>query len=533
MLITYLPDRSAIYLSMLKNYSIIFFAFLIGCNLNIQAQTYKDIAPIVYTNCGGCHHNGGISFPLVSYYHLSSMGVPVKYAIEQNNMPPWPANPSYRHYHKERVLSASDKNSLLTWINNGMPAGDTTQAPPPPNYSQYQLHGTPDLIVTIPKFTSTAVGSDHYYCINVPTGLIQDRYIRAFEFVPANATIIHHAVITIDTTNTATNDMSGGCYNFQGQINIGDYAPGMGPTVLPAVSPVKFGFKLKANSQISFQIHVPAGSAGQTDSSQLRLYFYPVNEPNVRDMYFTTALQHWNFYIPANDSATVTQRYPGVAGLPSDISLFSLFPHSHQTCKSIINFAYKNADTIPLIDIPRWDFHWQGQYILKNLLKIPATYRIFSKHVFDNTILNPNTPNHNLPVYPGTDTDDEMFFDSFIYAKYITGDETYNIDSLLMADPIWGPTAVNAIYPAFYSVSVFPNPANQIVNFEYFLTQANMTTLDIYTLSGVRVSQIHRGIEPMGHRHHTWSIPSQITHGTYVYKLSAGKSIKSGKIIIQ
>jgi hypothetical protein len=191
-----------------------------------------------------------------------------------------------------------------------MLAGDTTLAPAVPNYTKSELNGTPDLIVKFPKYTSTATTNDMYVCLNIPINLPQERYIRAFEYVPSNRAIIHHAVITIDTTNTAVNDLSGNCYNFQGQINIGDYAPGMGPTVFPGVAPVKLGIRLKGNSTFSLQLHVPENTAGLEDSSELHLFFYPVNEPNVRPMYFETVLQNWNFVVPANAVITASFEFP-------------------------------------------------------------------------------------------------------------------------------------------------------------------------------------------------------------------------------
>ncbi|MCC7029304.1 MAG: hypothetical protein IT257_03290 [Chitinophagaceae bacterium] len=263
---------------------LLFFVVVLS-TFSAKATDYKDIAPILIANCTSCHHTGSIGFPLTLYSEVVPMGMAIKNAIQTNHMPPWPADPTYKHYVKERVLSVADKALLTDWIDNGMTAGDTTLAPPLPVYAATQLYGTPDLILDLPKFVSTAIADDHYYCMNIPSGLLQDRYIRAFEFVPGNAPIIHHAVITIDTTGLAVDDFSGGCFNQQGQVGIGDYAPGMGPTVLPGVAPTKFGFRLKAGSKLSIQIHVPEGTNGLKDSSQLRLYFYPVGEPNVRNVF--------------------------------------------------------------------------------------------------------------------------------------------------------------------------------------------------------------------------------------------------------
>lgn len=508
---------------------------LISISSNVFAQTeYKDIAPIFIANCTGCHHAGGLTFPLTSYAAISHLGGPIKYAVENNNMPPWPADPTYRNYHRERVLSVADKTLLINWINNGMLAGDTSLAPPMPNYSGYELNGTPDLVLTLPTYTSSASSSDHYYCINVPTGLLQDRYIKAFEFVPGNAALIHHAVITIDTTGTAVNDMSGGCYNFQGQINIGDFAPGMGPTVLPGVPGAKFGFKLKANSTISFQIHVPSGTSGMKDSSQIRLYFYPTNETGIRDMYFQTVLQNWNFFIPPNSVVTATQKYPtGAAGLPIDISLYGAFPHSHQTCKSIINYAYKTTDTIPLIRINQWDFHWQGQYTFKKMLKVPTGYKLFSAHVFDNTTNNPNTPNPNLPVYPGTGTNDEMLFDSYLYTYYQAGDEHINIDSILSVDPLLTPTSITSINKEINDVIVYPNPMSSSTTFEYSLLSAQKVTIKIYNYLGQEVTTIYSENEQEGKHRFKWTPKREIAKGTYFYKIQAGTSARSGQIIVE
>ncbi|MFM2393794.1 MAG: hypothetical protein RLZZ546_1776, partial [Bacteroidota bacterium] len=255
--------------------------------VEVNSQTtYKDIAPILIKNCTGCHNEGAAVFSLASYDAVRQQGGSIKEAVETGYMPPWPPDATYKSFARERILSESDKAKIISWIDQDMPAGDLTLAPKAPPYTKKQLKGKPDLILKLPKYVSTSTVADNYVCINVPTGITKDRFIRAFEYIPGNASIIHHAVMTIDTTAKAVDDLSGNCYNFQGQIGIGDYAPGRGPTVLPGVAPAKFGFRLPANSIMSFQLHVPEGTAGQEDESELHLYFYPENEKDIRPMYF-------------------------------------------------------------------------------------------------------------------------------------------------------------------------------------------------------------------------------------------------------
>ncbi len=516
-----------------------FLLTLLSLSLSSRAvDVYKDIVPILYANCTSCHHNGGISTDFTGYSKVTPLGATIKAYLNSGTMPPWPADPSYKHYVHERVVDAADKAQLIAWIDNGMLAGDTTLAAAPPVYGATQLYGTPDLILSLPKFTSTAVSNDHYYCINVPVSLTQDRYIRAFEFVPGNAAIIHHAVITIDTTGTAVDDMSGNCFNFQGQVGIGDYAPGMGPTVLPGVSPTKFGFRLKAGSKMSFQIHVPEGTNGQQDSSTLRIYFYPTTEIGIRDMYFQTVLQNWSFYVPANTVVTATQKYPtGAAGLPIAFSLYGAFPHSHKTCTAITNFAYKTTDTIPLIRIPKWDFHWQGQYIFKNMVKVDQGYHLFASHVFDNTTANPETPDPNQPVIPGSNTYNEMLFDSYLFALYQTGDELVDIEAVLASDPLFYPTATHDITQTLQGLHVFPNPATEEVHFDYQLSTAQYVTLSIFDLQGRELQQVFHGIEGIGTHEHRWDLHNangaRLPQGNYVYQLQVGMQKQSGKLSIQ
>lgn len=505
-------------------------------NTQIKAQIYyKDVAPIFIANCTSCHHEGGLSFSLNSYTAVKNMAGSISPALQNNIMPPWPADPTYKHYAKERIVSAADKAMITNWIAQGTLAGDTTLAPTPPTYGSAQLNGSPDMVLALPKFTSNASSSDMYICVNVPVNLTQDRYIRAFEFIPGNQQLIHHAVITIDTTGLAVDDYSGSCFNFQGQINIGDFAPGMGPTVLPGVNPVKFGFRLKAGAKMSFQIHIPHGTAGMMDSSKLNLFFYPLTETGIRPMYFETALQNWNFYIPANAVVKSTAKYPTtVAGVPIDISLYGAFPHSHKTCTSILNFAYKNADTIPLVRIPKWDFHWQGQYTFKKMVKLPQGYHLFSEHVFDNTVNNPETPNPSNPVLPGTNTDDEMLFDSYLYSLYQAGDENVDIEAILAADTLFYPTGYGHFDKTIQTVNAYPNPFSKEIHITYSLLSAQFVRVKIVDLKGNIVAQLASGIESSGSHTHIWDAKDQgLPSGIYFYQIEAGQSKSSGKILLK
>ncbi|MDP1745250.1 MAG: hypothetical protein Q8L90_06725, partial [Bacteroidota bacterium] len=245
---------------------------------------YKDVAQVFYNNCTSCHHvGGGAPMPLMTYTQTSTFASSILYHVQEGHMPPWSPDTSYSRFSHERAITQADKSAIISWVNSGALQGDTTLAPAPPVYtSQYQLSGTPTITLRTPIFPSNAGSTDSYVCFSIPSGLTQDRVLRAYEVVPGNPGIVHHALVFVDTTGTAASDLTGQCFSLPGDFGIGGYAPGAAPTVFPGQAPLKAGIRIKAGSNIILQIHYPAGSSGQLDSTQIRMYFYPVGETGIR-----------------------------------------------------------------------------------------------------------------------------------------------------------------------------------------------------------------------------------------------------------
>lgn len=509
---------------------------------NAQQPIYKDVAPIFYSRCASCHHQGSQYPPLNYYSSISGFTGIINNYISIGKMPPWPPDTTYARFTHERIITQSEKNKILTWIANGAPYGttlaDTALAPPAPIYPKTKLNGTPDLILKIPNFTSKATGSDKYECFSIPTNLTQNKILKAYEIVPNNPAIIHHAVLELDTIGNSSTDTSGTCYSISnGGVNLGDYAPGSSPIVFPSSSNVNFGIKVKANSKIIAQMHYPAGSVGQKDSTEIRLFFYPDNTPNMRYIYTGVPIQNWTFFINANTTKTVTVAYPsGSNTLPLDLSVYSIFPHSHKICSSIENWASNGTNTIPMCKINKWDFNWQGFYTYPNFLKIPAGYKLYGKHAFDNTNNNPNNPNP-VTVYAGFNTDNEMIFDGIMYTYYQSGDENIDISDMLSNDPLLQPVNIASYEKTFENISVYPNPFTDEVKISYTLYAPQYTKLSITNSIGQEITVLNNGIESAGSHAITWdgknTAGSKVSAGVYFYKLQIGTKSHSGKLIIK
>lgn len=480
---------------MMKN--IFVFLLFVGVIKVAYSQTpdfANEIAPIFYNKCTSCHHTGGIApFSLTDYTTAYTNRYNIQYAVQTGKMPPWPPDTTYSRMVGERILTAIEKQKILDWVQAGAPSGNLSQQPPAPTYTtHYQLPGTPDLVVKIPPITSSATTTDQYVCISVPSGLTQDRMIKAYEIVPGNPTIVHHVIVTGDTSNTFPPGIYNNCFTTAQDVGIGGYAPGQGPTIFPSVAPAKFGINLPANTNIVFQMHYPKGTVGQVDSTQIRFYFYPMGESGVRQIYIYPLLQNWSLNFPPNTVKTYTNECPPSTyfpncKLPLSVSVYGAFPHSHLLCTQLRNYAVNTSnlnDTIPIIRINQWDFHWQGFYTFKKLIKVPAGYKWMSYHTYDNTVNNPNNPN-NPPqtVIAGENTTDEMLFDSFMLLLYQNGDENLNIDSLLTV-------SVKEFFNQHASeqkMLVYPNPVNDYLYI--FVSSGAIKNISVYDISGKLVYQ--------------------------------------------
>ncbi len=455
------------------------------------AQTWSDdVAQIVYDKCSKCHNSNGVApFPLTTYAETSPMAVAMYDAINQDEMPPWPPNNDYQQYVHDRSLSASEKQTMLDWLQNGTPEGNPANTPPPPVFSSAAQLGAGDLEVSMPVYMSKALSNgDDYACFAVPSGLTEDRVIKAIEIIPGNREIVHHALIYIDPTgNSFTDSLNGDCGgpNSVGSKLVMGYTPGSSPMTLPSVSPLKLGMSMQANSQVFFAMHYPEGSYGEFDSTKVIFHFYPPGETGIREVETDPILQNWSFTIPPNQIVPVNASY----NIPSDYSLLSVFPHMHLLGHDMKVFGLQpNQDTLKLIDLPHWDFEWQDFYFFKNIQVIQGGGQLRAEGNFDNTtgnLHNPNTP--PITVYPGLNTSDEMFLTYFHYLPYQAGDELYDMDSLLNASTA---SIIEEQNPEFV-FNVYPNPFNDGVNlYTKVLNPGDQISVFVYNNQGKLITKL-------------------------------------------
>lgn len=517
---------------------------------NVQAQTptwSEDIAPILYNNCTTCHHDGGLApNSLMSYSQAVAQQFTIQEDINAGKMPPWPPDKSYRHFKDERQLTVSQLDKINAWVNGGTPEGNTANAPTPPVYMKGSSLANVDKTLKAATFTVPTITTDLYQCFVVPTGLTQDEYMTAIEVIPGDPTIVHHVLIYEDTSSThdaAAKDaatMEPGYTNFGGPgvpkaSLVGGWVPGTRPEEYPS----GMGVQLHKGSDLVVQIHYPAGSSGKTDSTKINL---KLKTGNLRAITIQPPLNHFftidrNLNIPANTIQTFHETYPipDVIGY-SGVSLVNVAPHAHLLCKNWLVYAVTPApayDTIPLIKIDNWDFHWQGFYTFQKLQFIPKGSMTYAYATYDNTAANPNNPSSPPKrVQVGESTTDEMMLVYFSYLIYQPGDENIILDSTILNPVNTDIKPVNAgdfiSTPQLYDA--MPNPANGETTLSYYLPQAADAELKVYDLNGRLVDEIKAtgafGVNQVKYN------TGKLNAGNYLYSLTSSGYTKTKQLVI-
>ena len=347
----------------MKNFYLL---FIFSPFLLSQVNFSEHISPIIYNECTICHRDGGAGpMPFTSYSEVASLGAMVEYVTSIGYMPPWHADPDYSHFLGERVLSQEEKQLISDWVSGGMQQGDPSLEAPLPVFSEGSvINDTPDaeFIMEEPYLIEGNL-QDDYRVFVFETNFDEPKSLKCIEFIPGNPEVVHHVLINIDDGQCAALDANTPEYGYECESgfctgSIPFLATGYIPGGVPPVWNNDVGLTLEVGQYISIQVHYAPNSIDQYDQSKINLFFK--DEPVQREVKVETIVDT-QLYIPANE---VYEHYRSfdvseIDGVgDNDISLLSILPHMHLIGKSWLVYAENNGDTIPLINIPDWDFNW-------------------------------------------------------------------------------------------------------------------------------------------------------------------------------
>jgi len=376
-----------------------------------------DVAPVIYTHCTTCHHQGGAGpFSLLSYADAKRWAPQILNVTQSRFMPPWLPEPGYGDFADVRRLSDSDRALVKRWIDTGVTLGDAKAAPPAPQYDNTWQMGKPDLVLNVAQpFTLPAGGTDVFRNLILPYPLKQTHYIRAMEIKPGAPQVVHHANVLVDRSaamrHAHPDDWQTGIPGMELFVDAGNkFDPDSHflfwkPDTPALVEPEGMPWRLDPGNDLILNIHLKPSGKPETLDAEVGLYFTP--NPPVKQPMLLALERDDQLDIPAGDAKFVIE---DELTLPVDVDVLGCYPHAHYLGHDMQGWAtLPNGEKKWLVWIKDWDIDRQSVYRYREPLFLPAGTVLHMQYTYDNSAENPHNP-HVPPVRvrAGNRSEDEM-----------------------------------------------------------------------------------------------------------------------------
>jgi hypothetical protein len=358
---------------------------------------------------------------LQTYEDVRPWARAIKTRTTNREMPPWhiDRNVGIQEFKKDLSLPDKDIATIAAWVDAGAPRGNPADMPAQRQFadgSEWAI-GKPDLVVRFPAHMVPPTGPDLFPNLNAPTGLTEDRYVKAIETRPVDSgsrRVVHHAITTMVLPDNDDTPGSPDAADSGGSQFIVEYASGKAPEIYPENS----GLVLKAGSSLRLGTHLH--SVGEEINSQVEVGFllYPKGEV---PKYIRYSTHHGDPTPSASDSldipAGTVARVDGYTLHTKPGKLIAWQPHMHirgkyQCLELIYPSNPSNILRRETINCANWDYNWHSVYNYQDhvapLVPAGTIIHIISWH--DNSAANRNNPDPKNWVGYGDRTIDEMGF---------------------------------------------------------------------------------------------------------------------------
>lgn len=375
----------------------------------------RHVVPILQRRCQECHRPGQIGpMALFDYGDVVAWADTIREVLSEGRMPPWYADGKFGHWANDRRLPKEEKETLLAWLDGGMPRGDEKDRPLPRKFTGDWQIGAPDVVITMPKaFTvpaETPRGGVPYKYFTVETNFKEDRWVQAAEARPGAAEVVHHIIVFLL--------LPGEVFRPDGPGNV---LCGMAPGDMPTVLPAGTAKKIPAGSRLLFQMHYTPNGKEQADRSSVAMVFAkkpPVHRVLTKPVHSGWFLSKLVSIPPGADNFEIEASYT----FKADAHIVGFMPHMHLRGKDFLYEAvYPGGKKETLLSVPRWNFNWQTVYRAKEPVAMPKGTKLRCLAHYDNSDSNPHNPDPAARVFWGDQTWEEMMVGWIDY--YIDGQD--------------------------------------------------------------------------------------------------------------
>lgn len=377
---------------------------------------HEDVEPIVNDNCVVCHREGGIAPMALDSYELVSGFAPlIRQKVVSEEMPPYSydRDVGIQALEEDWRLSEEQIDTIAAWVDQGATRGNPDNAPVAPDlpdpseWTFVDRYGPPDLVVPSTPIDVPAGGNDMWHRPQIPTGLAQDRCIRAVQVKPAGdaKAVVHHANSRFLVRNE------------EGELEAADRLTEYAMGKVGELIPDGVCRRAPANAYVDWDIHLYPGGIGrmapgsviEDNVVEIGIWFHPEDyEPRFEQDLASYGVDRGEMVVPPH-GVTMQQDFHS---FDHPVRIDSFQPHGHlRMVAASLEVYYPGSGEMETISmISNWSAQWHHSHIYEEDAAplIPAGAVMIIKQWYDNTADNPNNPDPDQWVDWGSRTADEM-----------------------------------------------------------------------------------------------------------------------------
>src|SRR5688572_23662725 len=403
-----------------------------------RAPTFsKDVAPIVFAKCAGCHRPGEVApMSLLSFKDVRPWAGAIREKVASRVMPPWHADRAYGTFRNNPSLTQAEIDTIVAWVNGGAPEGNPKDTPALPKFAEGWQIGKPDQVFEmVADFDVPARGTIDYQYFEVPTNFTQDMWMQAGEVRAGDRAHVHHVIVYMrEPTPTPRPAVLSVRPVFAGGAPLA--RPAAAPPAQPSlaqrpaaaarggdamlvnwavgedapVHPAGMAKRIPAGATLIFQVHYTTDGKPGVDRSRVGFVFSKT--PPEREVR-TGVIANAAFAIPPGVADHLVE---AEATFAEDARVWSMHPHMHLRGKDMTYTAiYPDGRREIVLRVPKYDFGWQTDYQLAAPLVMPKGSKLLVSAHFDNSPANRANPDPKATVRWGDQTWEEMMIGFITY----------------------------------------------------------------------------------------------------------------------
>ena len=374
---------------------------------DVGAVTWHgDVRAVVEEACVRCHQYGGLGgFSLATYAEAFEWRGAMARATRSRQMPPFKAAACCSEYAQDFSVTDEQIAILGAWVEEGT-EGDPADyvAPEPP------MSGLPRVDESIPMpepYTPTlAAGeTDVSRCFLLDWPDDARRYVTGLNVVPGNASMVHHAILltagpdAVDAFQALDVADPGPGWTCPGGVVLGfsGWIGGWSPGWEGQEIPEGLGQEVEGGSKLILTIHYSVAE-GTPGSDQTTVELMTADEVAGTLKSYALYDPAWitgGLSVPAGESEVVHtyELLPRVRLERGDTRLLAANLHMHERgSRGQIGVRRADGSTECLLQIDRWDYGWQADYVFAEPKTLGPDDALFVECVFDNTASNQRLP---------------------------------------------------------------------------------------------------------------------------------------------